>query len=91
MKVAMAKKIVIDTNVLVASLSSKSVYHWLITDLLDGKFQLYLTTDIFLEYEEILTRKYSALAAGYFLTALKELPNVFFVQVFSMESFKRSR
>jgi uncharacterized protein len=77
----MALKTVIDTNVLVASLSSRSSYHWLIQNLLDGHIELYLTTEIFLEYEEILKRKYSVYVATNFLTALKELSNVFFVHV----------
>ena len=81
-KAAMAIKAVIDTNVFVSSLSSRSEYHWLISNLLDDQFELYITTDIFLEYEEILTLKYSADVAGYFLSALKELQNVFFVQVY---------
>ena len=34
------------------------------------------------EYEEVLKQKYSAPVAEYFLMALKELPNVHFVQVY---------
>lgn len=78
----MTKKVVIDTNVLVAALSSRSSYHWLIVGLLQKQFDLYLTTDIYLEYEEILTQKYSSQVAAHFLAALKELSNVYFVQVF---------
>lgn len=53
-KLLLAIKTVIDTNVLVAALSSKSVYHWLIELLLDEQFELYLTGEILLEYEEVL-------------------------------------
>ena len=42
----MALKIVIDTNVLVSALSSKSNYHWLIELLLEEKFDLYITEDL---------------------------------------------
>src|ERR1700744_5445565 len=77
----MAIKTVIDTNVLVSALSSKSVYHWLIDLLLEEKIELYITDEILLEYEEIKS-KYSESVAANFLLALKELPNVHFVQVY---------
>ncbi|WP_157097931.1 PIN domain-containing protein [Niabella ginsenosidivorans] len=38
-------KLVIDTNVLVSSLSRHSAYHWLVTALLNGKFDLYITDE----------------------------------------------
>jgi len=78
----MAMKLVIDTNVLVSALSRNSVYHWLITELLNEKFDLFLTAEILLEYEEILKTKYSPSVAGNLLIALKELPNVYFTQVY---------
>jgi uncharacterized protein len=78
----MALKIVIDTNVLVSALSSKSHYHWLIELLLEEKIDLYITDEILFEYEEVLKTKYSELVAANFLTALKELPNVHFSHVY---------
>ncbi len=78
----MAVKTVIDTNVLVASLSSRSIYHWLIKLLLEGLIELYITDEILLEYEEVLGSKYSKEVAANFLTALKELPNVYFTHIY---------
>jgi putative PIN family toxin of toxin-antitoxin system len=78
----MALKLVIDTNVFVSALSRNSVYHWVITELLNEKFDLFLTWEISLEYEEILKTKYSQSVADNFLIALKELPNVFFIEVY---------
>ena len=78
----MAIKTVIDTNVLVSALSTRSAYHWLIRLLLEERIDLYVTTEILMEYEEVLKQKYSATVAEYFLLALKELPNVHFVQVY---------
>jgi putative PIN family toxin of toxin-antitoxin system len=78
----MELKMVIDTNVLVSALSSKSKYHWLIDLLLEEKFDLYITDEILFEYEEILKAKYSESVAMNFLTALKELPNVHFAHVY---------
>ena len=78
----MAIKVVIDTNVLVASLSSKSQHHWIIELLLQGKLTAFVTTEMMHEYEEILERKYSATVANHFLKALRELPNVIFIQIY---------
>src|ERR1700744_2527505 len=81
-KLPMTIKTVIDTNVLVSALSSNSIYHWLIELLLEEKFDLYVTDEILLEYEEVLKAKYSEKVATNFLTALKELPNVHFAHVY---------
>ncbi|OQW91801.1 MAG: nucleotide-binding protein, partial [Beggiatoa sp. IS2] len=51
-------RIVLDTNVLLVSLSSKSQYHWLFQKLLNEQFKLYITTEILMEYEEIIALKY---------------------------------
>ncbi len=75
-------KAVIDTNVLVSALSSKSVYHWLIKSLLNEQFELYITDEILFEYEEILKSKYSETVASTFLAAIKELPNVHFTHIY---------
>ncbi len=75
-------KTVIDTNVLVSALSTKSVHHWLIELLLEEEIDLYVTDEILLEYEEILKSKYSVNVAANFLLALRELPNVHCVQVY---------
>jgi uncharacterized protein len=76
------KHVVIDTNVLVSSLSSKSKYHRIITLILNGDINLYLTDEILLEYEEIISLKYSSSTSTFFIHALKELPNVFFVKIY---------
>jgi uncharacterized protein len=78
----MAIKTVIDTNIIVSALSSRSQYHWLIEALFDERFEMYITNEILLEYEEVLTRKYSSSIASGFITALKELPNVKFTHIF---------
>lgn len=78
----MATKTVIDTNVIVASLSSRSKHHWLIEFLIYQRIELYITEDILLEYEEVWRWKYSEAVASNFLAALKELPNAFPTQVY---------
>jgi len=45
---------VIDTNVILMSLPSKSPYHQIIQKFNERKYEIVITTEIFLEYEEIL-------------------------------------
>ena len=49
--------IVLDTNCLLQALPSKSPYHKIWTDILEGKISLCVNTDILEEYEEILSQK----------------------------------
>lgn len=49
--------IVLDTNCLLQALPSKSPYHKVWTEILDGKISLCVNTDILDEYEEILSQK----------------------------------
>ncbi len=72
---------VLDTNILVASLSRTSTHHWVIEALLEERFEICVSHDILLEYEEVLLRKYGQLIATNFLKALQELPNVNNVEV----------
>ena len=44
--------VVIDTNVLLVSISSKSKHHWLYNLILDKKIKVAFTHDILIEYEE---------------------------------------
>ncbi len=69
-------KLVIDTNVLVSALSSRSIFHWIIQDLMAEKFEIAISYEVLLEYEEILKKKYDSQTAENFLRALQELPNV---------------
>lgn len=73
---------VIDTNIFVSALSATSPHHWIIEALLDEHFEICVSQDILLEYEEVLTRKYSAIAAVNFLKAIKELPSAKQVEVY---------
>lgn len=50
-------RIVVDTNVLLPSLSPRSSMHWLFADILAERFTLCVTTDILNEYAEIFERK----------------------------------
>ncbi|NCO54842.1 MAG: putative toxin-antitoxin system toxin component, PIN family [Bacteroidetes bacterium CG02_land_8_20_14_3_00_31_25] len=75
-------KYVIDTNIFVISLTSRSPYHYIFSELINGNFELLVSNDILLEYEEIIITKYGKKTADYFLALLAELPNVIFVTPF---------
>ena len=49
-------RIVIDTNIILVSLSPKSESHWIIKELINGKLNLCLTDEIIYEYQEIIER-----------------------------------
>ena len=49
--------IVLDTNCLLQVLPSRSPYHKVWTDILEGRISLCVNTDILEEYEEILAQK----------------------------------
>jgi putative PIN family toxin of toxin-antitoxin system len=51
-------KVVLDTNTLIRAVPSKSNYHCIISALQQGYYNLCVSTEILLEYEELLTRFY---------------------------------
>lgn len=59
---------------MIATLSSP--YHFIYKFLVNGKFNLAVSTEILLEYEEIVQQKYGTNATNAFIALLKELPNV---------------
>ena len=73
------KKIVLDTNVLLVSISSKSKLHWIFKNLLEGNYILCVTTDILAEYAEIIEIHMGVLASENALGVLENLPNVEFI------------
>lgn len=69
-------KIVLDTNILLVSISSKSKYHWVFSELLNGNYELFVTNEILLEYEEIISSKYNINVAKNVIRTLLYLENV---------------
>jgi putative PIN family toxin of toxin-antitoxin system len=74
--------IVLDTNILVVSLTSRSPYHKIFTALKNNKYTLAVSTEIKMEYQEIISDKYSSRIAHELLNLLSELPNVLFTTVY---------
>ncbi len=69
-------RIVLDTNVLLVSISSRSKHHWLYQALLQQKYRLYITHDILNEYEEKIGLHWNPEVAKSVVRTLLELPNV---------------
>jgi len=75
-------KIVLDTNAILRCLSSKSPYAFVLDDLIDGKYQLYLTKEFLLEYEEKTVDIFSSNTAEVLMGTLNMSNYVHFVDVF---------
>lgn len=68
--------VVIDTNVLLVSISSKSESHSIFQSIMNREIELAVTQDILFEYEEIISRHIGIEAATNLIKALARLPNV---------------
>ncbi len=69
-------RIVLDTNVLLVSISSRSLSYWIFEGLKAGRFELLITNEILSEYEEIISEKLGLDITKYVVRALLSLPNV---------------
>ena len=72
-------RIVLDTNILLVCISSQSDFRWIFDSLLDEDFTLCVTTDILIEYEEILSRHMGHELASTILQIIENAPNVSFI------------
>ncbi len=69
-------KVVLDTNVLLVSFSERSDAHWIFERFLEAHYTLCVTTDVLLEYEEIVAREMGSSAALALMQLLDNAPNV---------------
>ena len=69
-------RVVLDTSVLLVSISSKSDAHWIFQGLLQEKFELIISNEILSEYEEVISEKFSVDVAIDVIRTLLLLPNV---------------
>ena len=74
--------VVLDTNVLLASIPSKSIYRPILDALIQGKFDLVLSNDILSEYIEIIERKANAIVSNNIAEMLLNLDNLNKVEVY---------
>jgi putative PIN family toxin of toxin-antitoxin system len=69
-------KIVLDTNALLRSISRRSAFAVILNKLYENAYELYISNDIQLEYEEKITDIFSKETAELIIGALSLLPNV---------------
>src|SRR6476620_10030573 len=69
-------KAVLDTNAVLRCVSRRSSFAVVLEKLFEGVYELWLTNDILLEYEEKITEHFSKETAELFIGALILLPNV---------------
>ncbi len=78
----MRYKVVIDTNILLVSISEKSSIHWIFQLIIENEIDVYLTNDIFIEYEEIVIQKMGSEAFSSFFEVIKNLNNIYFIDTY---------
>ena len=69
-------RVVLDTNIILSSISRRSPYRAIMEKLYDGKYELFITNDILLEYEEKISQNFDPDTAELNIGALLLLPNV---------------
>jgi uncharacterized protein len=74
--------VVLDTNVILNALSPKLGYRSILRDLISGKYDAYVTSEILLEYEEKIIQFYGPQTADLFLDALLASNYVHKIEVF---------
>ena len=72
----MALNVVLDTNVLLVSVSPLSPYRWVFNALINEDYNLCVTTDILFEYEEIINRHMGKKVADAILQIIENAVNV---------------
>jgi uncharacterized protein len=72
-------KVVVDTNILLVSISARSEANWLWQAILSSDIDLCVTTDILTEYEEIIEQHMGKEIAQAALDLLLDLPNVYHI------------
>jgi putative PIN family toxin of toxin-antitoxin system len=70
------RRVVIDTNCLLAILPSRSLYHKVWIDFLEERLEICVSNDILMEYEEILSQKTSSFFADAIIKALLNRKNL---------------
>lgn len=73
------RRVVLDTNVLLVSISQRSKYHWVFKLLIEKEYELCVSTDILAEYAEIIGRHMGKETAESVLGVIENLTNVHFI------------
>ena len=70
------RRIVLDTNCLLAILPSRSKYHKVWTDFLENRLEICVSSEILAEYEEIISRKTNSTFANLVINTLLNKENL---------------
>lgn len=68
-------KVVIDTNVLLVSISSRSPHHWIFLGIIKKQFDIIVSTEILSEYAEIIQKHMGIIVADSVLAVIENLEN----------------
>ncbi len=69
-------KLVLDTNVLLVSISPRSELHWVFQSFISEEFTICVTTDVLIEYEEIIGQHMGHQVADTILQIIENAANV---------------
>ena len=72
-------RVVLDTNVLLVSISDRSRLHWVFARFLNAEYYLCVTTEILNEYAEILTRHMGEARTQQALKTILSAPNTLLI------------
>ncbi|RYF69526.1 MAG: putative toxin-antitoxin system toxin component, PIN family [Cytophagaceae bacterium] len=72
-------RVVLDTNVLLVSISDRSPYHLLFKSFLSGQYTLCVTTELLDEYAEIIATHANPVLANAILEVIENAKNVVFI------------
>lgn len=72
-------RVVLDTNVLLVSVSERSKYHLIFKSFIENKFRLCVSTDILSEYEEIVSKVGNQILAENLLKSIENSSNTIWV------------
>jgi uncharacterized protein len=75
-------RVVLDTNILLSSISRKSNSRWLFDEILSGNISLIISNDILLEYFEVITFKTNSVIAENIINSIKNLKNTEFTSIY---------
>jgi uncharacterized protein len=82
-------RVVIDTNILLVSVSDRSPYHLIFKSFVEGKYSLCITTEILDEYAEILSTYSSQFLTNNTLEVIENaLNSVFITRYFAFDLIK---
>ncbi len=69
--------VILDTNILLVSISKKSEYYWIFEKLVNEEYDLFITNEILSEYEEILITKTNLMIKNSVIDLLLIADNVY--------------